>query len=423
MDNAIFCLAIALGCGLLFNRIAKKVGLPNVTGYLVAGLIIGGSFLKIIPFETVDSLNSMVTVALGFIAFSIGGEFKISHIKKLGARIITVTCFESLTAVLLVDVVLLLCRFPTPEAIALGAIAAATAPAATLMVVRQYKADGPVTRALLPVVAMDDAVCLIAFSISVSIAKSLDVNGDVNYFNMLIKPLIEIVSALAIGGAVGFVMTYCLRFFKSRANRLTLVICAVFLGTALADMLGLSSLLLCMMIGAMVANLYNDLDRLLDVVDHWTPPLFLLFFVLSGADLDISVLPKVGLLGVLYLVLPLGGQLPGRGHRRAYLTEPNVQKYLGVALLPQAGVAIGMTTIAAAQLPEYGRQIRAVILCATLIYELAGPVLTKIIAYQGGRDKARWQEGCYCGQVMRWHFMRSGTAASHIFIFRLIDGA
>ena len=380
MDNAIFCLAIALGCGLLFNRIAKKVGLPNVTGYLVAGLIIGGSFLKIIPFEMVDSLNSIVTVALGFIAFSIGGEFKISHIKKLGARIITVTCFEALTAVLLVDVVLLLCRFPAPEAIALGAIAAATAPAATLMVVRQYKADGPVTRALLPVVAMDDAVCLIAFSISVSIAKSLDVKGDVNYFNMLLKPLIEIVSALAIGGAVGFVMTYCLRFFKSRANRLTLVICAVFLGTALADMLGLSSLLLCMMIGAMVANLYNDLDRLLDVVDHWTPPLFLLFFVLSGADLDISVLPKVGLLGVLYLVCRSAGKYLGAGiGARITHFEPNVQKYLGVALLPQAGVAIGMTTIAAVQLPEYGSEIRAVILCATLIYELLGPVLTKIV--------------------------------------------
>ena len=384
MDNAIFCLAIALGCGLLFNRIAKKVGLPNVTGYLVAGLIIGGSLLKIIPFEMVDSLNSIVTVALGFIAFSIGGEFKISHIKKLGARIITVTCFESLTAVLLVDVVLLLCRFPAPEAIALGAIAAATAPAATLMVVRQYKADGPVTRALLPVVAMDDAVCLIAFSISVSIAKSLDVKGYVNYFNMLIKPLIEIVSALAIGGAVGFVMTYCLRFFKSRANRLTLVICAVFLGTALADMLGLSSLLLCMMIGAMVANLYNDLDRLLDVVDHWTPPLFLLFFVLSGADLDISVLPKVGLLGVLYLVCRSAGKYLGAGiGARITHFEPNVQKYLGVALLPQAGVALGMC-VTARQLGAEGDLIRNITLFAILIYELVGPLLTKMALQAAG---------------------------------------
>lgn len=389
MDNAIFCLAIALGCGLLFNRIAKKVGLPNVTGYLVAGLIIGGSFLKIIPFEMVDSLNSIVTVALGFIAFSIGGEFKLSHIKKLGARIITVTCFEALTAVFLVDAVLLICKFPAPEAIALGAIAAATAPAATLMVVRQYKADGPVTRALLPVVAMDDAICLIAFSISVSIAKSLDAEGDVNYATMLLKPLIEIVSALLIGGAVGFVMTYCLRFFKSRANRLTLVICAVFLGTALADMLGLSSLLLCMMIGAMVANLYNDLDKLLDVVDHWTPPLFLLFFVLSGADLDVSVLPKVGMLGVLYLVFRSLGKYLGAGiGARITHFEPNVQKYLGVALLPQAGVAIGMTTIAAVQLPEYGSEIRAVILCATLIYELVGPVLTKIVLTKAGEIKS-----------------------------------
>ncbi len=388
MDNAIFCLAIALGCGLLFNRIAKKVGLPNVTGYLVAGLIIGGSVLKIIPFEMVDSLNSIVTVALGFIAFSIGGEFKLSHIRKLGSRIITVTCFEALTAVVLVDIMLLICGFPAAESIALGSIAAATAPAATLMVVRQYKADGPVTRTLLPVVAMDDAVCLMAFSISVSVAKSLDAEGGIDYAGMLLSPIIEIFGAILIGAAIGLIMTYCLRFFKSRANRLTLVICSVFLGTAIADVLGLSSLLLCMMIGAMVANLYNDLDKLLDVVDHWTPPLFLLFFVLSGADLDLSVLPHVGLMGIIYLVFRSLGKYFGAGiGARITHFEPNVQKYLGVALLPQAGVAIGMTTIAAVEIPQYGSEIRAVILCATLIYELLGPVLTKIVLTRAGEIK------------------------------------
>lgn len=373
---------------MLFNRIAKKVGLPNVTGYLVAGLIIGGSVLKIIPFEMVDSLNDIVTVALGFIAFSIGGEFKLSHIRKLGSRIITVTCFEALTAVVLVDIMLLICGFPAAESIALGSIAAATAPAATLMVVRQYKADGPVTRTLLPVVAMDDAVCLMAFSISVSVAKALDAEGGINYASMLLSPIIEIFGAILIGAVIGLILTYCLRFFKSRANRLTLVICAVFLGTAIADMLGLSSLLLCMMIGAMVANLYNDLDKLLDVVDHWTPPLFLLFFVLSGADLDLSVLPHVGLMGIIYLVFRSLGKYFGAGiGARITHFEPNVQKYLGVALLPQAGVAIGMTTIAAVELPQYGSEIRAVILCATLIYELLGPVLTKIVLTRAGEIK------------------------------------
>lgn len=301
MDNLILGLAIAMGCGLLFNRIAKKIGLPNVTGYLVGGLLIGGSVFKIISFEAVEQLNSIVEVALGFIAFSIGGEFKLSYLRKLGSRVITVTCFEALTAVVLVDAALLICGFPPAESIALGAIAAATAPAATLMVVRQYKADGPVTRTLLPVVAMDDAICLMAFSLSVSIAKALEADGGVNYASMILSPLIEIFGSLLIGAAIGLVLTFCLRFFKSRANRLTLVICAVFLGVALADVLGLSSLLLCMMIAAVLANLYNDLNKLLDVVDHWTPPLFLLFFVLSGADLDLSVLPKVGLMGVLYL--------------------------------------------------------------------------------------------------------------------------
>lgn len=385
MDNMILCLAIAIGSGLLFNRLAKRVGLPNVTGYLVAGLLLGGSVFNVIPFETTAQLNDIVNVALGFIAFSIGGEFKLSYIRRLGSRVLTVTAFEALTAVVLVDIALLVCGFPPAESIALGAIAAATAPAATLMVVRQYKADGPVTRTLLPVVAMDDAVCLMAFSISVSVAKALEAEGGVNYFDMIVTPIIEILGSIVLGGAIGFVQTFCLRFFKSRANRLTLVICAVLLGTALADLLGLSSLLLCMMIGAMVANLYDDLDKLLDVVDHWTPPLFLLFFVLSGADLDLSVLPQVGLMGVLYLVFrSMGKYLGARIGSKLVGFEPNVRKYLGVALLPQAGVAIGMTTIAAVELPQYGGQIRAVILCATLIYELIGPVLTKIVLTRAG---------------------------------------
>ena len=411
--STLLSVSIAALAGLLMTRVFNLWRLPDVTAYLVAGVLIGpyvlGSMhitgLGLVSAEAVGSLHLVSEVALGFIAFSIGNEFRLEDLKSTGNQAAVIGVVQALTATLLVDAALLTVHMLLPEklsaaqAITLGAIATATAPAATLMVVRQYKADGPVTRALLPVVAMDDAVCLIAFSISVSIAKSLDVKGDVNYFNMLLKPLIEIVSALALGGVVGFVMTYCLRFFKSRANRLTLVICAVFLGTALADMLGLSSLLLCMMIGAMVANLYNDLDRLLDVVDHWTPPLFLLFFVLSGADLDISVLPKVGLLGVLYLVCRSAGKYLGAGiGARITHFEPNVQKYLGVALLPQAGVAIGMTTIAAVQLPEYGSEIRAVILCATLIYELLGPVLTKIVLTKAGEIKPEGKKAAIAGK-------------------------
>ena len=388
IDTPILALALALGCGLLFNRIAKKIGLPNVTGYLVAGLLIGGSVLKLIPFEMTKSMSSITSVALGFIAFSIGGEFKLSHIKQLGSRIITVTCFEALTAVVLVDAALIIAGFPLSESLALGAIAAATAPAATLMVVRQYKADGPVTRTLLPVVAMDDAVCLMAFSISVSIAKALESTDGVSIVSMLVVPLAEIAGSLVLGGVIGILVCLSLRFFNSRGNRLTLVVCAVFLGTALADKLGLSSLLLCMMIGAMVANLYNDLDKLLDVVDHWTPPLFLLFFVLSGAHLDLSVIPHVGLMGILYLLLRSAGKYLG-----SYIGckigkfDDNVCKYLGVTLQPQAGVAIGMTTIAAVELPQYGAQIRTVILCATLVYELVGPVLTKLVLTKAGEIK------------------------------------
>ena len=383
--NILFCIGVAMAVGLLFNRIVKKIGLPNVTGYLVAGLLIGPYVLKILPEEAVSGMSIITTVALGFIAFSIGGEFKISAIRKIGGSVIMITFFQAMAAVAFVDVALILAGFPVPLAITLGAIATATAPAATLMVVRQYKAHGPVTNMLLPVVALDDAIGLIVFSISLSIAKMWGAGGGVELSEMILEPAIEIFGSLLVGSAIGLVMTFCMRFFKSRANRLMLAICAVLMGTALAEMWNLSSLLLCMMIGAMMANLYKDYELLLKVTDAWTPALFMLFFVTSGAELNLSVLPQVGMLGVLYLVFRSLGKYIG-----AYLgswiakTHPNIRKYLGVALLPQAGVAIGMSQIVISALPEFGEQIRAVVLCATLVYELVGPLLTKVVLVRAG---------------------------------------
>ena len=383
--NILFCIGVAMAVGLLFNRIVKKIGLPNVTGYLVAGLLIGPYVLKILPEEAVSGMSIITTVALGFIAFSIGGEFKISNIRKIGGSVIMITFFQAMAAVAFVDVALILAGFPVPLAITLGAIATATAPAATLMVVRPYIAHGPVTNMLLPVVALDDAIGLIVFSISLSIAKMWGAGGGVELSEMILEPAIEIFGSLLVGSAIGLVMTFCMRFFKSRANRLMLAICAVLMGTALAEMWNLSSLLLCMMIGAMMANLYKDYELLLKVTDAWTPALFMLFFVTSGAELNLSVLPQVGMLGVLYLVFRSLGKYIG-----AYLgswiakTHPNIRKYLGVALLPQAGVAIGMSQIVISALPEFGEQIRAVVLCATLVYELVGPLLTKVVLVRAG---------------------------------------
>lgn len=370
---------------MLFNRIAKRIGLPNVTGYLVAGLLIGPSLLNLFPKEAAEQSVIITNVALGFIAFSIGGEFNFAHVRKIGTSVLTITFFQAIAAAALVDVTLLLLGFDAPLAITLGAIATATAPAATLMVVRQYKARGPVTSMLLPVVALDDALGLIVFSISLAVAQVLEAGTALTMRSMLVEPLIEIVGSLLVGAAVGLVLSYVLRFFKSHANRLPLVICAVLLGTALSQMLGLSSLLLSMATGAVLANLRDDADSVLSLSDQWTPPLFLLFFVLSGAELDPAVLPSVGLLGVGYLIArSLGkyfGALLGASVTHA---DHNIRKYLGITLLPQAGVAIGMSQIVISALPEYGAQIRAVVLCATLVYELVGPLLTKIALTKAG---------------------------------------
>lgn len=389
-QSIILSLGAAVLFGLIFNRIVKRLGLPNVTGYLIAGVLIGPSCLQIIPDTWIGSLDLLVEVALGFIAFSIGGEFKFSKIRHIGGSVLVITVMQALTTTVVVDIGIALIFGNTGVAICLGAIATATAPAATLMVIRQYNAKGPVTEMLLPVVALDDAIGLIVFSISISVAKILLSGESANVSEMLLEPLLEIVLSLVIGAAIGFALTYGLGFFTSRSNRLTAVICAVLIGTAVSEIFDLSSLLLCMAIGAVMANLYGESEKMLDLTEHWTPVVMLLFFVISGADLDLMVLPTVGVLGIAYILLRSAGKYIG-----AFLgshivkADANIQKYLGVALLPQAGVAIGMSQIVVSVLPdEYGTSIRAVVLCATLVYELVGPLLTKLVLTRAGEIKA-----------------------------------
>ena len=387
--DILLSLGVAIAIGMVFNRLVKKLGLPNVTGYLVAGVLIGPCFLQIIPDVWLRSCTLLVNVALGFIAFSIGGEFKFSKIKKIGKSVMVITFFQALMTTILVDIGLLL-FFPPAVALCLGAIATATAPAATLMVIRQYKAEGPVTNILMPVVALDDAIGLVVFSISLSLAKlTLAVEG-VNPLSILLDPIKEIVLSLVIGAVIGGVLSFCLGFFHSRSNRLVSIISAVFIGTSVASLFHLSSLLLCMAIGAMMSNFYRESEKMLDLTEHWTPAVLLLFFVISGAELDLTVVPTVGLLGILYLVLRSAGKYFGARIVSAVVHEDkNIRKYLGVALLPQAGVAIGMSQIVVNALPsEYGSQIRAVVLCATLVYELVGPLLTKIVLKRAGEIRS-----------------------------------
>ncbi len=398
--NILFSLAMAMAFGLLLSRAMKLLHLPNVTGFLIAGLLIGPYCLRLFPSQSLEEVGAITTVALGFIAFSIGGEFKLSHIKQIGSKAISITMFQALMATLLVDVTLYLFGFPLPVVLTLGAIATATAPAATLMVVRQYKAKGPVTSTLLPVVAMDDAVGLVVFAISLALAQAFGSGQALSLKTTLVDHLVEIVLSLAVGLALGALVAIVTRFFQSRSNKLCVCIAAVLLGVALSEMWDLSSLLLCMSIGAAFVNLKSESETavILEQCDRWTPPLFMLFFVISGAELDLAVIPTVGLLGVLYLLARSLGKYFG-----AYLgstlvkAHPHIRRYLGITLLPQAGVAIGMAQVVIGALPDYGPSIRAVVLCATLVYELVGPLLTKWALTRAGEilpaPKARKASG------------------------------
>ncbi len=382
--NILLVTAVAMAAGLLVSRAARAVKMPNVTAFLVAGLIIGPCVSGILSKEQTASMGVISEAALGFIAYAIGGEFKLAYLRKIGKAPLTITLFQGLATALCVDVGLILLGFDVPLSLLLGAIALATAPAATLMVVRQYRADGPVTRMLLPVVAMDDALGLMVFSVSASVAEGM-LGGGMSLRSMAVTPLIEIAGSFALGTGLGLVLAFGARFFASRGNKLALSIACVLAGVGLCDMLNLSSLLVCMMIGAVMVNLSEYHEVLLEQCDRFTPPLFLLFFVLSGAQLDLSVLPGVGLIGILYLVLRCagkwGGTMLGAVCVRA---DPNIRKYLGLTLLPQAGVAIGMASLVAARFPTLGTQVNTIVLSGVLVFELAGPVITKLALTKAG---------------------------------------
>ena len=399
--NMLLILGIAMGAGLLVSRGARAVKLPNVTAFLVAGLLIGPCVGGIITREQAASMGIISDAALGFIAYSIGAEFKLAYLKKIGKAPLTITAFQGLSTAFCVDAGLILLSvlvpslgITVPMALLLGAIALATAPAATLMVVRQYKADGPVTRMLLPVVAMDDALGLMVFSISASVAEGM-MGGEMTVQSMVLSPLIEIVGSIALGAALGFVLAFCARFFASRGNKLALSIACVMVGVGLCDMWNLSSLLVCMMIGAVMVNMSQQREVLMEQCDRFTPPLFLLFFVLSGADLDLSVLPRVGVIGLMYLLLRSMGKWGGTmlGSLCVH-ADSNIRKYLGLTLLPQAGVAIGMASLVSSRFsgtPEMlamSTQVNTIVLAGVLIFELIGPIITKLALTKAGEIPA-----------------------------------
>ncbi len=388
--NILCALAISMAVGMAMTRAIKLIHLPNVTAYLIAGLLVGPFILNVLTPEMNNTLSIVSDVALGFIAYSIGGEFKLSYIKEIGVKPLVITAFEGCVASLLVFLTLLALNQPLPLCLALGAIAAATAPAATLMVVRQYKADGPVTKMLLPVVAMDDALGLMLYAIMMAVARTIDSGEALSVMTLFVKPMLEIVISLGLGVVIGIAMVFFLRFFHSRGNKLTMTILVVFLSVGISSMFDLSSLLVCMMVGATMINISNDSTALLEQCDRFTPPLFLLFFVLSGANLDVSVLPTVGVVGVAYVLSRAVGKALGATiGAKIEKCDKNIIRYLGFTLIPQAGVAIGMARMALTDLPEYGATINAVVLAGTLIYELTGPVITKVALTKAGEIKGK----------------------------------
>ena len=404
--TAILNLAVALLAGLLMTRIFSRWHLPDVTAFLVTGVLIGPFVLGRLgipglgfaSYDQVEALSMISDVAMGFIAFSIGNEFRLSQLKKTGRQAMIIGVLQALAALAFVDIALVIFHFLRPDvlsvpaAITLGAIATATAPATTLMVVRQYKAKGELTDLLLPIVALDDAVGLIAFAVSFGIARAMD-SAQFSLASILLSPLIEIVGSLLLGALAGFVLTKLETMFRSNSNRLSLSIAFIFLMVGLSAVdftvvgvdCGFSPLLVCMMLGTVFCNICPTSDELMDRLDRWVSPVNILFFVLSGAELDLNILsdPLVLLIGVVYIVFRSLGKISGAFvSGRATHCSRNIQKYLGITLLPQAGVALGMAA-EAAELSD-GHMVRNVVLFSVLVYELVGPTLTKLALTAAG---------------------------------------
>ncbi len=408
MQAILLSLSIAIFAGLMLSRVAKWFQLPAVTAYLVAGILIGPFCLGALgvdglgftSIENVKSFSIISDVALGFIAFAIGNEFRLSQLKTIGKQATIIGIFQAVFTTLVVDAALITLhfiipdKFPLPAAIIMGAIASATAPAATLMVVRQYKAKGPVTDVLLPVVALDDAVGLVLFSVSFGIAKAL-IAGQISVLAIIVEPLLEVVLSIGLGAGMGYLFTFCERFFHSRSKRLSMSVAFVLVTVAISNFtfsvggihVAFSPLLSCMMLGTIFCNICDFSAQLMDRLDRWTAPIFILFFVLSGAELDLTVVTDlfIVLIGVVYILMRCVGKYFGAGLSAGLVkSEPNIKKYLGITLFPQAGVALGMAIKAGALSGGIGLIVANLTLFSVLIYELVGPMLTKMALSKAG---------------------------------------
>ncbi len=400
-------ISIALAAGLLLSRFVKPIGLPAVTGYLIAGILIGPYCLGrlgipgigFVDHDAVTNLGIISDAALGFIAFAIGNEFRLSQLKETGKQATIIGILQAVTATVFVDVALLVLhiflgdKLPIPIVLTLGAIAAATAPAATLMVVRQYKAKGPLTDLLLPIVALDDAVGLVVFAVSFGAAKAIS-RGEFSLISIILEPILEVICSLLLGTLMGLLFTVAEKFFHSNSKRLCLAVTFVLLTVSLSMLefklgsvnIGFSSLLVCMMLGTVFCNACDFSAEIMEKTDKWTMPLFVLFFVLSGSELELSVFADLAVVGIglVYILSRSLGKYFGAGWsaKLSKCSQP-IQKYLGITLLPQAGVALGMS-VTALELGGDGTLIRNIVLFGVMIFELVGPAMTKMALTAAG---------------------------------------
>lgn len=389
-------LTVGLFLCLIAGKIVKQFKLPNVTGYILMGLLAGivlgthqmeSIFGADVAQEMVSKFDVIKDLATGFIAFSIGSEFEFRYIKKLGKAPIVIACLESAGAVVFVAGIMFLVTRDIQLSLVMGAIAAATDPAATILVARQYKANGPVTQTLIPVVAIDDATALMMYGICVALARAFT-----GHFSMmtLFDPIREIFGSLIFGIFLGIIFSVLIKYYTGRGNRLAITIAMISLCVSIShiEALSFSPLLACMAMSITIVNVSHFWEPVFEQLDRMTPPVFMLFFFVTGAGMDVSILPSIGVIGLVYIVFRVVGKIAG-----AFLggkvsnAHPNVQKYLGIGLIPQAGVAIGLAMMCGSVVPAYAKQITAVVVCGTIIYELIGPVMTKVTLTKIGEIK------------------------------------
>ncbi len=372
--------------GLLFGRGFERVGIPQVVGYIVAGVILGDSVTHFISTELLDKLVPLTQLALAFIGFMVGGELKKSVFQKYGKQFLAILLSEGLLAMFTVAVLTFLWTKNLPLALLLGALCSATAPAATVDVLWEYHSRGPLTTTILAIVALDDGLALILYGFAFAFANVLVVGGTLDANVMLVQPLTEIFGSLFLGGAIGFLLDYGLRFIKLKDDKLVVNIGAVLLASGLASHFEFSLILTNMAVGLVLTNMHTDRNEPnFDLVKSFVPPIYIIFFIFVGARLQIGLLPKMGMLGLLYVAGRTAGKWIGAyfGSKLSGADE-NVQKYLGFALFSQAGVAIGLAldiyqhfSQMGAAGTQLGHTVINVIAATTLLVQIIGPPSVK----------------------------------------------